>query len=203
MHTSEVKFGPLTGAAASIGAGLGGILDIIIFHQIFQLHQMLSSKIGNESYDQLRTNIFWDGFFQLIALILIVGGVISLWRLNENPFTPRATKTFYGSLLLGWGLFITLEGIICHILLEIHHVIEFGGEDNMLFWDVVHIIVGVAIGAVGKLLISRGKKKFFINEVRKARWKGFRFRPAFNRRSPQVTRKEDTLRPTHASSNFH
>lgn len=203
MHTTEVKFGPLTGAAASIGAGLGGILDTIIFHQIFQLHQMLSSKIGNTNYEQLRTNIFWDGFFQLIAMVLILSGIISLWRLNGNPYTPKATKTFYGSMLLGWGLFITLEGIVCHVLLEIHHVVEHLDDDSKLFWDVLYIVIGVGIGGFGKILISQGKKRFFKGEVKKARRKGFRFRPAFNRRSPQVTKKVDTLPPVHASSNFH
>lgn len=203
MHTTEVKFGPLIGAAASIGAGLGGILDIIIFHQIFQTHQMLSSKIGNENFEQLKTNIFWDGFFQLLALVLVLGGVIALWRLNQNPYTPRASKTFFGSILLGWGLFMTLEGIVNHVLLEIHHVVENLNEDKKLFWDVFFILVGVAIAGLGKVFISLGKKRFYKGEVKKARWKGFRFRPAFKRRSHPELRKAGTRPPIHASNNFH
>lgn len=203
MHTTEVKFGPITAAAASIGAGMGAILDMAIFHQIFQLHQMLSAKIGNDQFENLTTNIFWDGIFQLLALTLITVGVIALWRLNENPFTPRADKTFFGSLILGWGLFITMEGIISHILLEIHHVVEWGGEDSMLFWDVFHIMIGVGIIGLGKYFISQGKKKFFKAQVKKARWKSFRFRPAFNRKSYYNIIRKRTLPSTQISGHSH
>lgn len=203
MSTTEVKFGPIIGSAATIGAGIGGILDITIFHQILQTHQMLSSKIGNETINQLKLNIVWDGFFQLICLVLVFGGILSLWKLSENPYSPRSSKAFHGGLLAGWGIFITLEGIINHILLEIHHVIEHVHEDQMLLWDVVHVLIGVGIGLVGKVLISHGKKRFYNHQMRKARKRPIRFRPAFNRQSHRVKVQEDILPEVHASSNLH
>lgn len=203
MATTEVKFGPVIGASATMGAGVGGILDITVFHQIFQSHQSLSNKIGNETIEQIRSNLLWDGYFQLLSLILIFVGTLALWKACENPYSPRSSKTFYGGILLGWGVFITMEGIINHILLELHHVIENINDDHMLIWDVLYILLGVSIGWAGKILIGQGKTKFYNHQMRQARHRSFRFRPAFNRKSHQVKVQEDILPSIHASNNLH
>lgn len=200
MTTTEVKFGPLTGAAMITGAGLGGILDVAVFHQILQLHQILSSKIGDGTLLRLKVNLFWDGIALFLALTIVTAGIISLWKVLENPYTPRSMRVFYGSLLMGWGIFITLEGIVNHVLLEIHHVLESVNPDRKFFWDAILIIAGVLIAWGGKLLVSNGKKIFFLHEVQNSRKRRFRFRPAFNRQRALRSKVASIHRHTHASN---
>jgi uncharacterized membrane protein len=58
-----------------------------------------------------------------------------------------STKSFIGSLILGWGLFNLVEGLIDHQLLGIHHVRE---VPNYLTYDLTFLAVG------GVLLILIG-----------------------------------------------
>ena len=55
-------------------------------------------------------------------------------------------------MLVGWGLFNTLEGLIDHQLLNLHHVRP--GPDELLY-DVGFLIWGVVMLAVGIALVRK------------------------------------------------
>ena len=57
----------LTATGILMGIGLGGFLDGILFHQIFQMHNMLSAKTPVDTVVNLKTNMVWDGLFHLLT----------------------------------------------------------------------------------------------------------------------------------------
>jgi uncharacterized membrane protein len=152
---------PLIAAATMLGIGLGGFLDGIVFHQILQLHHMLSAdgfypkrgQTAEITIINLQINMFWDGLFHLFTWITICAGVILLWRAGQNPRVPWSTKTFLGGLLLGWGLFNLIEGIINHHILHIHHVTE---TADHVTWDLAFLGSGIALVLSGLYCIKLG-----------------------------------------------
>jgi uncharacterized membrane protein len=76
-----------------------------------------------------------------------------LWRAFGRADVPHSTKTFVGSLILGWGLFNLVEGVIDHQVLGIHHVYEYA---NRLLWDMAFLASGVVFILIGWMLIRGG-----------------------------------------------
>jgi uncharacterized membrane protein len=191
LYTTEVKFGPLLGAGSLIGLGMGGFLDGIIFHQILQLHSMISGKVYPDTLIKLEFNMFWGGVFHLFTWFTIAVGLGLLWKSFLNPYSPRSTPAFSGSLIMGWGLFNTVEGTINHILLGVHHLMEQAPIEEKLFWDMLYIGIGIIMIGIGRIMVSRGKREFFSEEIKKARSRPFKFKPAFHRRTfPQIERED-------------
>ena len=141
---------PLIAAGILLGIGLGGFLDGIVLHQILQWHNMLSARYPPTSVVNMEINMFWDGLFHAFTWIVTVLGVAALWRAGQRPDVPWSTKTFVGSLPLGWGLFNLAEGVIDHHILHIHHVTE---TDNHLAWDIGFLIFSVGLCLIGLLVI--------------------------------------------------
>jgi uncharacterized membrane protein len=147
---------PLISASLLLGIGMGGFVDGILFHQLLQLHNMLSAKYPTRDVNvqqlavNLEINMFWDGLFHAFTWLMTAVGLAMLWRAMGRQDVPHSTRIFVGGLLLGWGLFNVVEGIIDHHLLHIHHVIE---APNHLLWDLVFLGSGVLLIAVGGWLI--------------------------------------------------
>jgi uncharacterized membrane protein len=116
--------GPLISAATLLGIGLGGFVDGILFHQILQIHNMLTGILPRVTLVNAEINMFWDGLFHAFTWIMTVLGLALLWRAFGRSDVPHSSKTFVGSLILGWGLFNFVEGIINHRILGIHHVVS-------------------------------------------------------------------------------
>ncbi|MDQ3208027.1 MAG: DUF2243 domain-containing protein, partial [Gemmatimonadota bacterium] len=105
-----------------LGIGLGGFVDGIVLHQILQWHNMGSAVVPPTTMEAMRQNMIWDGLFHAAVWLCTLIGVY--WLLNaarRNAALP-SPKAFTGQLLLGWGLFNLIEGIIDHHLLGLHHV---------------------------------------------------------------------------------
>lgn len=141
---------PLTTAAMVIGIGLGGFIDGILLHQILQWHEMLSAKIPNTEYVGKSINMFWDGIFHFFCLLVTLAGIVLLWKLLKRNDINRSGKLLSGGLLLGWGLFNIVEGIIDHHLLKLHNVMELAADHapaNYAFLggSVVMILIGSAM----------------------------------------------------------
>ena len=147
---------PFIAAGTTLGIGLGGFLDGIVFHQLLQLHNMLSAKYPVRGVDvktlavHLEVNMFWDGLFHAFCWIVTALGLLMLWREVRVRDVPMSGKMFVGSLLLGWGIFNLVEGLIDHHLLHLHHVIE---APNHLPWDLAFLGSGIAFLLIGWLLI--------------------------------------------------
>jgi len=144
--------GALVAAGALLGMGLGGFLDGIVLHQILQWHNMLSSVVTPDTLVRVKFNMLFDGLFHAMTWAMTAVGLALLWRASQRADVPWTTRTFVGSLSLGWGLFNVVEGLIDHHLLGLHHVHP--GNDQ-LAWDLGFLVLGVALTGAGLGLIRR------------------------------------------------
>lgn len=144
---------PLTVAGTVLGIGMGGFVDGILFHQILQLHNMLSNRVLRDSLVNEQINMVWDGFFHAFTWICVAVGLYLLWRAIKKPGVLLSDKAFIGALLFGFGLFNLVEGTIDHEILQIHHVYQNG---NHLLWDMVFLASGVLLMLGGWRLLQQG-----------------------------------------------
>lgn len=150
---------PLVVAGTVIGIGMGGFVDGILFHQILQIHNMLSNRVIRNSLVNEQINMFWDGLFHAFTWTCVAVGLWLLWRAIKQPGVILSGKSFCGSLFLGWGLFNLVEGLVDHQILRLHHVYQNGDH---LLWDMVFLAVGVAEIVLGSTAIRSG----FVQAVR-------------------------------------
>lgn len=135
-------------AGIILGLGLGGFVDGILLHQIIHWHNMGSTVLPPTSLEALKQNMVWDGFLHAAAWILTLVGVY--WLLNDarRAAPLPGPKAFTGLLLLGWGLFNLVEGLIDHHLLQLHHVRDLPAHVPLYDW------LFLAIGGVGFILLG-------------------------------------------------
>jgi uncharacterized membrane protein len=148
----RASYRPLITASTLLGIGMGGFVDGIVFHQILQLHNMLSARLPRTSLVSAEINMFWDGLFHAFTWIVTAVGLALLWRAAGRDDVPHSTRTLVGWMAIGWGLFNLVEGIVDHHVLEIHHVVDVG---NQMLWDLVFLASGVALVALGWLVQRR------------------------------------------------
>ena len=94
-----------------MGIGLGGFVDGILFHQILQLHSMLSNWVPRTTLVNEQINMFWDGLFHAFTWVMTVLGLLLLWRAVKRDDVPLLGQTYVGAVLSGWGIFNLVEGI--------------------------------------------------------------------------------------------
>lgn len=147
---------PAIAAALTLGIGLGGFFDGIVFHQILQIHNMLSGWLPVTDLVSAKVNMVWDGVFHAAVWVITLIGVCLLWRAARRGDATFETRHLVGGLLLGWGLFNLVEGVIDHHLLNLHHVYEAAGSS---LWDLAFLAWGAGMVGVGWLLTrnSRGE----------------------------------------------
>jgi uncharacterized membrane protein len=136
-----------TTAGILLGVGLGGFVDGIALHQIAQWHNMLSARLPPHTMENMRINMTWDGLFHAFAWVVTVTGLYMLFGAARGRDALPSTGSFTGTLILGWGLFNLVEGLIDHQLLGIHHVKE--GPDYLAY-DLTFL----AVGGVGLILLG-------------------------------------------------
>jgi uncharacterized membrane protein len=146
--------GPILSAGIMLGTGMGGFIDGIVLHQILQWHNMLSSVRPPDDLIAMKYNMVWDGLFHLFTWLMTAAGLTRLWLAGQRSDVPWSTRTFVGSLAVGWGLFNAIEGVIDHQLLGIHHVHP---GANQLAWDLAFIASGLIMIAGGWLAIRAGR----------------------------------------------
>jgi uncharacterized membrane protein len=147
-------------SAILLGIGLAGLVDITVFHAILQWHHTSSNIIVPSTLESLQLNILHDGLFLSFSLIItILGAVLLLFSQdlkNKNYFVIHK-KSFVGLLLVGFGGFNTIEGIINHHLLQMHHVIE---DADPIVFDLTFLALGgLAFLAIGATLYFKSQKK--------------------------------------------
>ena len=130
---------------AGILFGLGGFFDGIVLHQVLQWHHMLSSWYPVNTIENLEFNTFWNGIFHSATYLFVVAALFVLWRAAKRKHLYWSTKLLTGSMLLGFGLFNTVEGLIDHHLLGLHHVNELVPPDRWVYWDIGFIAWGLTM----------------------------------------------------------
>lgn len=146
-----------TGAGIWFGLGLGGFFDGIVLHQLLQWHHMLSSRYPITSLDNLRLNTLWDGVFHSLTYVFVVIGLWSFWNVAGNRHLRWSGRMLVGSILVGWGIFNVVEGLIDHQLLGIHHVNERVARSQWLAWDIGFLAWGVSMLVIGWALLRWGR----------------------------------------------
>ncbi len=147
-----------------LGVGLGGFVDGILLHQLLQWHHMLTSTnhdhIGVKYYNPktvsgLEMNTVWDGIFHTVCWIAVLLGLAILYsRVTHNRRRVWTSRVLWGWVLVGWGLFNLVEGVLDHHILGIHHV--YAGE-GQLWWDIGFLVLGALLVACGYLLQRSGQ----------------------------------------------
>lgn len=138
-----------------LGLGLGGFFDGIVLHQILQWHHMASSTgYPVSTVDGLRMNILFDGLFHAATWLFVMAGVVLLWR--DAFATSR--RALAGAMLIGFGTFNVVEGLVNHHLLGLHHVKETVARDQWIYWDAAFLVWGgVMVG--GGLLLRQADRR--------------------------------------------
>lgn len=147
-----------------LGVGLGGFVDGILLHQILQWHHMLTStdtdNIGVDYYPAntvhgLEINTLWDGFFHTVTWLSVLIGLGLLYsRVTHSRGRVWASRVLWGWILVGWGVFNLVEGILDHHLLGIHHV---RGGEYQTWWDLGFLALGALLIVGGWLLQRSGE----------------------------------------------
>ena len=149
-----------TSAGILFGLGLGGFFDGIVLHQLLQWHHMLTSAgYPPNSVDNIRLNIVWDGIFHAMTYIFVVLGLVVLWRTAHKVHLWWSGKLLLGTVLIGFGLFNLVEGIVDHHILGIHHVNETAPPERWIYWDVAFLIWGALMLVAGWALYRSGKRQ--------------------------------------------
>ena len=157
-HGREERAFP-TSSGILFGLGLGGFFDGILLHQVLQWHHMLTSAgYPPDSVQNLEVNTLWDGLFHLSTYIFVVLGLVILWRAARRPHGRWSGKLLAGTMLLGFGLFNVVEGLIDHHLLGIHHVNETVPPDQWLYWDIGFLVWGALMLLGGWRLMQTGRQ---------------------------------------------
>lgn len=128
------------------GAGLGGFFDGIVLHQILGWHHMVSSVYPPTTVAALELNTLGDGLFQAGTYLATLTGLLLLWSVARRRHEVWPAGLLVGTLLLGFGLFNVVEGLINHHLLRLHHVrpgpFELAYDLAFLVWGALMILGG-------------------------------------------------------------
>jgi uncharacterized membrane protein len=155
---AERGVGPRTRAAGIVlGLGLGGFFDGIVLHQLLQWHHMLTAAgYPPTSVANLQLNTLADGLFHALTYVLTVTGVFLLWRARAAGERFGSVAAFIGLLLLGWGMFNLIEGLLFHYLLGLHHVRDdLGPGQARTLWDLAFLAWGALFAIAGGWLYRR------------------------------------------------
>lgn len=103
--------------------------------------------------EHLELNTVFDGLFHAFSWIVTLAGIVLL-LVAERP-RRGLLSAFVGGLLIGWGLFDLVEGVVDHHLLGLHHVRP--GPDEALY-DLGFLVWGAAMLGAGLLWRSAERR---------------------------------------------
>ncbi len=146
-----------------LGVGLGGFFDGIFLHQVFQWHHMFSSVYSVDTVSGLRMNTLGDGLFHTITWLAVLLGLGILYRrVTEARRRVWGSRVLWGWILVGWGIFNLVEGLIDHEILGVHHVRM---DAYYLWWDIGFLVFGAALVVVG-WIVQHGGSPFRVGVSR-------------------------------------
>ncbi len=135
---------------AVLGFGLGGFFDGILLHQILQWHHLLSLVPGA---GDLRWQVLWDGVFHALMYAVAAPGLGGLWRARRRG-GETGGRPLLGALMLGFGFWHVVDGVLSHWVLGIHRVRV--DIPNPLAWDLAWLVGFGAVPMVVGWLLARG-----------------------------------------------
>ncbi len=143
-----------------LGLGLGGFFDGIVLHQLLQWHHMLSSAgFSADDVHDLKVNTLADGLFHASTYIFVIWGLSWLWRAARRPHFLWSAPLLFATVLMGFGIFNVVEGLVDHQLLGIHHVNETVPREQWIYWDIGFLLWGAAMLVGGWVWMRRLQNK--------------------------------------------
>lgn len=140
MNDTGRRRRPLLLWGGVLGFGLGAVVDVLMFHLIFQTHHLLSGVYDPLTYDGLRTNVMFDGLFSIGMLAVMGLGAVMLWRTANRAHEPLSSLLVVGATLVGAGVFNVFDGVVDHYLLGLHDVVHGTAAYNP-HWVVVSLLM--------------------------------------------------------------
>lgn len=129
MQTTEINFSPLLKTGTLMGFSMGGILDGILPHAL---------------------PFRWQEMWPLCSWLLMIVSLVMLWHTLTNPFTPASGKSFFGSLTVGWGLY----------LLAVNSLLSFLSR-TVSAEEIVLLSLGMMMMIAGRVTVTRAKRRFY------------------------------------------
>jgi uncharacterized membrane protein len=158
-NTRQARDFPIA-AGLLFGLGLGGFFDGILLHQVLQWHHMLTSAgYPANTVQNLEVNTRWDGLFHLSTYLFVLLGLLMLWRAAQRTHVRWSGKLLAGTLLMGFGLFNLVEGLMDHHLLGLHHVNETVPPAQWIYWDIAFLVWGALMLWGGWRLFRAGRQE--------------------------------------------
>jgi uncharacterized membrane protein len=117
---------------------------------------MVNAWYPPTSLENLRLNTRWDGFFHSATWLFVVSGIILFWRTARMRELYWSAEMLVGGLLMGWGGFNVVEGMVDHTLLGMHHVNETVPAAQQPYWDLAFFAWGVLMLVIGRWMHGHG-----------------------------------------------
>jgi uncharacterized membrane protein len=106
--------------------------------------------------DAMGVNMTWDGFFHALTWVITLVGILWLQSAAYARDPIPSAQAFTGQLILGWGVFNLVEGVIDHQILGIHNVRE---VPNATVYNLTFLAVrGVLFILIGWRLMRAGSR---------------------------------------------
>lgn len=154
--TREANIGGLRRAGVALGLGFGGFVDGILLHQILQWHHMLTEAgYPPDSVRNLQINTLADGLFHALTWVISLLGLVMLYRATAGRQVRPSGRVLAGAMLMGWGIFNLVEGLVNHYILRIHHVRP---GPNQVLYDAAFLVLGAALTLVGWWVSRSGER---------------------------------------------
>lgn len=115
-------------AGLLLGFGLAGLFDGIVLHQILQWHHLLSGLASSRL--DLPMQILADGIFHALMYVLVLVGLVFLWRARK---TTNQSRELIAMFAIGFGTWHGVDAIFSHWILGLHRIRM--DAENPLLWD--------------------------------------------------------------------
>jgi uncharacterized membrane protein len=117
---------------------------------------MLSNIVPPHTMDTMRVNMTWDGLFHALTWIVTLVGILRLRSAAYAGAAMPSLQVFAGQLILGWGVFNLVEGVIDHQILGIHNVRE---VPHYMAYNLTFLgIGGVLFSLLGWMFMYAGRR---------------------------------------------
>jgi uncharacterized membrane protein len=157
-HSTPPRHTPTRRAGLVLGIGLGGFADGILLHQILEWHNMGSSVMPPTTMSGMRQNMIWDGEFHAAVWAITLLGIYMLRSEAQRGALP-SSRALTGHMLMGWGIFNLIEGIVDHHLLNLHHVRDLPVHVPLYDWTFL-AVAGVGFVFAGWALSRRATGRY-------------------------------------------
>ena len=121
-------------AGLLFGIGFGGVLDGIVLRELLRWQQPLAA----------------DGWLDVALWAVGVVGGVFLFSAFRAPGRMPSGRALVGHLLIGWGAFKLVYGVVVQLILDVRHVHEIpayaeGYDWAFLALGALLVIVGLAL----------------------------------------------------------